>query len=111
MQDSSFYITFTAFVQISIAFDFGFLYLFKNNRSIFKSIFDHVRKGMPFSWVMGFATEQVKLVKPKAVPEELNQLRGRVAKQKDELMSPTNHEYMCDYMAVTGVVSGLYGML
>jgi hypothetical protein len=111
MQNSSFFIAFAAFVQICVAFDFGFLYLFKNNRSVFKSIFDEVRKGAPFSWVMGFAAEQVKLVKPKAVSDEVNQLRGRVAKKKDELMSPANHEYMCDYMAVTGVVSGLYGML
>ena len=111
MQENSFYIAFAAFVQICVAFDFGFLYLFKNNRSIFKSVFDHIRKGAPFSWVMGFATEQVKLVKPRSVSEEVNQLCGRVAKKKDKLMSPANHEYMCDYMAVTGVVSGLYGML
>lgn len=111
MHGSSFFIAFAAFVQLSVAFDFGFLYLFKNNRSIFKSIFDHVRKGIPFSWVMGFASDQVKLLKPKSVPEEVNQLRARVSKRKDELMSPANHEYMCDYMAATGVVSGLYSLL
>lgn len=111
MHDSSFFIAFAAFVQLSVAFDFGFLYLFKNNRSIFKNIFDHVRKGRPFSWVMGFASDQVKLLKPKSVSEEVNQLRGRVSKRKDELMSPANHEYMCDYMAATGVVSGFYSLL
>lgn len=111
MHDSSFFIAFAAFVQLSVAFDFGFLYLFKNNRSIFKSIFDHVRKGRPFSWVMGFASEQVKLLKPKSVPKEVNQLRGRVSKRKDELMSPANHEYMCDYMVATGVVAGSYSLL
>lgn len=111
MHGSTFFIAFAAFVQLSVAFDFGFLYLFKNNRSIFKSIFDHVRKGRPFSWVMGFAGEQVKLLKPQSVTEEVNQLRGKVSKRKDELMSPANHEYMCDYMAATGVVSGLYSLL
>lgn len=111
MHDSSFFVAFAAFVQLSVAFDFGFLYLFKNNRSIYKSIFDHVRKGRPFSWVMGFASDQVKSLNPRSVPETVNQLRGRVSKRKDELMSPADHEYMCDYMAVTGVVSGLYGLL
>lgn len=78
MHGSTFFIAFAAFVQLSVAFDFGFLYLFKNNRSIFKSIFDHVRKGRPFSWVMGFAGEQVKLLKPQSVTEEVNQLRGKI---------------------------------
>lgn len=111
MHDSTFFIAFAAFVQISVAFDFGFLYLFKNNRSIFKSIFDHIRKGRPFSWVIGFASEQVSLLKPQLVSEEVNRLRGKVSKRKDELMSPANHEYMCDYLAVTGVASGLYSLL
>lgn len=112
MYGNSFFAAFAAFVQVSVVFDFGLLLVFKNNRSIFKSIFDHVRKGIPFSWVMGFATEQVgRVKKPRTVPESVNQLRADVSNKKNDLMSPANYEYMCDYMAVTGVVSGLYAML
>lgn len=60
MSENGFYTNFSAYVQIAVAFGFGLLYLYKNNRSIFKSvqsvIFDAFRKNAFFKWLLRYPT-------------------------------------------------------
>ena len=111
MHGSSFFIGFATIVGFAVVFDFGLLYLFKNNRSMFKSLFDHIRKGRPFSWIGGFAEIQVARVKSANENESLMQYRGLVQKRINDFKSPEDYEYMCDYLAMTGIISGLYCVL
>lgn len=111
MYDNNFYVGFTAFVQVAVVFDFGLLFLYQNNRSIFKSLFDRIRKGGPFSWIVGYAKENVKNINTKDVSAKTNEQRARVQQGINVFLSPAKYEYMCDYLAVTGIISGFYSIL
>jgi len=111
MQENVLYISFAALVQISVAFDFGLLYIFKNNRFILKSILGELNKWSFFQKCIRIAKDTIRGASVNDLSESLNLRRGRLQKSVDIFSSTYQYERVCDNLAMTGVVSGLFSVL
>lgn len=114
MQGDSFYIGFSTYVQVAVAFGFGLLYLYKNNRSIFKGIqtamFDAFRKNALFKWLLNYPTYVSEKVKARRDGTFLNWWKGLLSTFKTVFDASLDMERTCDYLAVLGIVSGFYSI-
>lgn len=114
MQGDSFYTNFSAYVQAAVVFGFGLLYLYKNNRSIFKSIqsdvFDAFRKNALFKWLFRYPTYVTNKVTVRKNGTFLNSWKGLLSTSKAVFEAALDMERTCDYLAVLGIVSGFYSM-
>lgn len=114
MSSESFYTDFSAYVQIAVAFGFGLLYLYKNNRSIFKSVqsvvFDAFRKNAIFKWLFRypeFVEERIDVTKS---PTILCEAKGCLKKIRTKFGAALDTERTCDYLSVLGILSGFYSI-
>jgi len=114
VQGDSFYIGFSAYVQVSVVFGFGLLYLYKNKRSIFKSIlsdvYDAFRKNALFKWLLQYPQYVAGKVKVREGSSFLNAWKGLSSTLRTVFESSLDMERTCDYLAVLGIVSGFYSM-
>lgn len=114
MQGDSFYLGFSAYVQVAVAFGFGLLYLYKNNRSIFKGIqtalFDAFRKNALFKWLLGYPAYVSGKVRARRDGTFLNWWKGLLSSFKTVFNASLDMERTCDYLAVLGIVSGFYSI-
>ena len=114
MQGDSFYINFSTCVQVAVAFGFGLLYLYKNNRSIFKGIqtamFDAFRKNALFKWLLSYPAYVSEKVKARRDGTFLNRWKGLLFTFKTVFNASLDMERTCDYLAVLGIVSGFYSI-
>lgn len=114
MSENGFYTNFSAYVQIAVAFGFGLLYLYKNNRSIFKSvqsvIFDAFRKNAFFKWLLRYPTFVEGKINVRTSPESLCEGKAYLKELQTRFRAALDMERTCDYLAVLGVVSGIYSV-
>lgn len=114
MLDNSFYMEFSAFVQIAVAFNFGLLFLYQNNRSIFKSIqtafCDAFRKNKFLLSLLRYPMYVADKVKVRNSGKLLCQWKGRLMQGKDIYSTAPNKVRMCDHLAALGIVSGFFSM-
>jgi hypothetical protein len=114
MSENGFYTNFSAYVQIAVAFGFGLLYLYKNNRSIFKSvqsvIFDAFRKNAIFKWFLRYPSFVEGKINVRTSPESLCEVKAYLKKLQTKFRAALDMERTCDYLAVLGIVSGIYSV-
>lgn len=111
MQGNVLYLGFAAIVQLSVAFDFGLLYIFKNNRFVLKSLFGELYQWSFFQNRIKNAKKTINGVSVSKLSDELNCRRGALQGEVDVLSSAYPFERICDNLAMTGIVSGLYSVL
>ena len=114
MSENVFYTNFSAYVQIAVAFGFGLLYLYKNNRSIFKSvqsvIFDAFRKNAIFKWLLHYPAFVGGKISVRKSPIFLCVGKAYLKEQQTKFSAALDMERTCDYLAVLGIVSGFYSI-
>ncbi len=114
MSENGFYTNFSAYVQIAVAFGFGLLYLYKNKRSIFKSvqsvIFDAFRKNAIFKWLLRYPAFVEGKISVRKSPEFLCEGKAYLKELQTRFRAALDMERTCDYLAVLGIVSGIYSV-
>ncbi len=114
MLRESFYTNFSAYVQLAVAFGFGLLYLYKNNRSIFNSaqsvVFDAFRKNALFKWLLRYPTFIGNKVDVNNSPAILCKSKGYLQKLRNKFEAALDTERTCDYLSVLGILSGIYSV-
>lgn len=114
MQGDSFYIGFSALVQLATVFSFGLLYLYKNHRSIFRSVqitfFDAFRKNSLILWLLRYPASVTKPIKPSTHGPFFCTYKARIRFCENGMKAALDFERTCDYLAVTGIVSGIYSV-
>ena len=114
MSENGFYTNFSAYVQIAVAFGFGLLYLYRNNRSIFKSvqtvIFDAFRKNAIFKWLLRYPAFVEGKINVRKSPIFLCVGKAYLKELQTRFRAALDMERTCDYLAVLGVVSGIYSV-
>lgn len=112
--ENSFYIGFSTFVQIAVAFCFGLLYLYKNTRSIFTSIqtvlYNAVCKNYFAKLGLSYPRRIANKVKVKDSKEFLRKWKGRLMQCISLYNAAPNKERICDHLAALGIVSGFYSI-
>ena len=114
MSENGFYTNFSAYVQIAVAFGFGLLYLYKNNRSIFKSvqsvIFDAFRKNAIVKWLLRYPAFVGGKINVRKSPAFLCEGKAYLKELQTRFRAALDMERTCDYLAVLGIVSGIYSV-
>lgn len=114
MSENGFYTNFSAYVQIAVAFGFGLLYLYKNNRSIFKSvqsvIFDAFRKNAVIKWLLHYPAFVGGKISVQKSPVFLCKGKAHMKELQTRFRAALDMERTCDYLAVLGIVSGIYSV-
>lgn len=110
--DNSYYLGFSAFVQIAVAFCFGMLYL--DRKSIFsnlqKYIFDGFRKNKICLQPLKYVGNVTRRVKNNSFHRFFLIWRARINQYKDLFNAALNSERTCSYLASTGIVSALFSL-
>lgn len=110
--DNSYYLGFSAFVQIAVAFCFGMLYL--DGKSIFsnlqKYIFDGFRKNKICLQLLKYVGSVTRRVKSNSSHRFFLIWRARISQYKDLFNAALNSERTCSYLASTGIVSALFSL-
>lgn len=114
MVDDSFYVGFAAFIQLTVGFNFGLLYLYKNNRSIFKSIqttvFDGFRQNALTKLFLSYPKHITEQIKPKTHGAFFCKCKASAKNSMNAISAACNYERTCDYIAATGIVSAFFGL-
>lgn len=114
MIDDSFYVGFAAFIQLTVGFNFGLLYLYKNNRSIFKSIqttvFDGFRQNALTKLLLSYPKHVTEHIKPKTHGAFFCKRKASVKNSINAISAACNYERTCDYIAATGIVSAFFAL-
>lgn len=105
--DLSNHVLFSAFVQVAIAFDFGLLYLYKNNRSIFKGVQLRVCDSFRYNYFIGLLLSY-SVNNKKVASGFMKKWNAVLATMKTKVKTAFDYEQTCDYLAVLGIVSGIY---
>lgn len=114
MINDSFYIGFAAFIQLTVGFNFGLMYLYQNNRSPFKStqslIFDGFRQNALTKFLLSYPKYVAGKIKPQKHGEFFAVRKAWLINNVNAISAACNYEKMCDYIAATGVASAFYGL-
>lgn len=109
---NSYYLGFSAFVQIAVAFCFGMLFL--DRKSFFSKlqqyVFDGFRKNKVCQLVLKYAGVVTKRVKSNSFGHFFLIWRARINQFKDKFNAALNSERTCNYLAATGIVSALFSL-
>lgn len=111
--ENSYYVGFSAFIQIAVAFCFGMLYI--NRESLLNQlqayIFDGFRKNAAWQQILNYVEKTTRSVKGNNSHEFFLKWRGLINEYKDLFKAALNPERSCNYLASTGVVSALFSMI
>lgn len=109
---NSYYLGFSAFVQIAVAFCFGMLFL--DRKSFFSKlqqcVFDAFRNNKVCLLILRYAGEVTKKVKSNRHNRCFLIWRARINQFKDLFNAALNSERTCNYLASTGIVSALFSL-
>lgn len=114
MINDSFYVGFAAFIQLTVGFNFGLMYLYQNNRSPFKStqslIFDGFRQNALTKWLLSYPKYVATQIKPKIHGESFAECKAWLMNNVNAISAACNYERICDYISATGIASAFYGL-
>lgn len=114
MINDSFYVGFAAFIQLTVGFNFGLMYLYQNNRSPFKStqsiVFDGFRQNALTKFLLRYPKYVANQISPRIHGEFFGRCKAWQINNVNTISAACNYEKMCDYIAATGVASAFYGL-
>lgn len=111
---NSYYIGFSALIQMAVAFGFGLLYLTRNKRSIFndvlKTVSGLIRRNVFFTFFLKYPRYVYRSKFPKRSFPWQKRCRGLLVAFVEVCDSSLSAEVSCRYLSVIGPISAIYSL-